>query len=483
MLGNMDVLQTAPPLSRDARAYEKLKEAEAWRLKNFGMEGYIPNPAQYRAHMCEAKTILYSGGNRAGKSTLGAIELCWALTKQYPAWFPKSRRLKGLVKAVVSGTEFPIIGRVIEPKIFSLLPKSYFRYKRTPQGYLNKITCVDGSTVDILTLEMKDEAYESADWDFAWLDEPQSHIKYQAIRRGLVDRGGLVIFTFTPLTEPWMHEELISKADGKRIAVFQVNTRDNMYDIKGNVILKEENIQEFEDALPEDVRETRLSGVFFHMKGRIYMEFCDAHVIDVKYEYPDPVICVLDPHDRQPHHVIWAFVDRNDDVFVDYEMTIHCELPDLARHILRVEKERGYNMRKRIIDPNFGRKPAAAGTQVSVMTELSQHHCRFMEGDDDKETGHMLVREWLHFDLKKPVTAVNKPKLFFDKSRCPKTVKSMRNLQFEDWQGKTKSDKNPKEVEKEKENHGADCVRYLIITKPRHDRLERKSEELGEPTY
>jgi hypothetical protein len=44
----------------------------------------------------------------------------------------------------------------------------------------------------------------------------------------------------------------------------------------------------------------------------------------------------------------------------------------------------------------------------------------------------------------------------------------MRNLQYEEWQGKTADSKDPKEVEKDKENHGADCVRYLIIGRPKY---------------
>ena len=92
----------------------------------------------------------------------------------------------------------------------------------------------NGSTIDILTSEMKDMSYESADWDFAWMDEPQNNYKYTALQRGLVDRGGRTLITFTPLTEPWMKEDLIDKADGKRIAVITGTMHDNTQDIQGN---------------------------------------------------------------------------------------------------------------------------------------------------------------------------------------------------------------------------------------------------------
>lgn len=471
MTNNQGMMSELEILERLAR----LEEAERFRKKHFGGEGYIPNPAQLRAHKKVAKTILYTGGNRAGKSTFGAQELYFHLTKKYPDYFPKERRFEGPVKCAISCTEFPIVTRVIEPKIVAVLPSGSYRMKKTAQGYVSRIEYEDGSTIDVLTLEMKNEAYESADWDFVWCDEPQSQTKYYAMRRGLIDRQGQMVITFTPLTEPWMHDELISKADEVRIAVVTADIRENLFDVSGNPILNADAVQEFEDSLPDDLKETRARGHFFHLRGRIYQEFGDCHQIDTKYEYPDPVIAVCDPHDRLPHHVIWAYVDRTDDVFVDYELEFRGELPDLARKILAVEKMKGYNVKKRIIDPNFGLKPSKPGVITTVKQELGVHGAYFYEGNDDVELGHMLVREALHYNTKKPVTAVNKPKLYFNKLVI-KTIRSMKNLQYEEWKGVTRDERDPKEIPKQKETHGADCVRYLLASKPTYRSLTRSRE-------
>lgn len=420
----------------------------------------------------------------SGKSTYGAMELCYHLTGNYPDWYPKGRRLRQPIKAVISATTFAMVQRVIEPKLTSLLPLGFYRYKRSPQGYLTRITCKNGSVCDILTLEMGDMAYESADFDFVWEDEPQAKRKREALCRGLIDRNGLEVITFTPLGEPWMKEELLDKADGKNIALFTASTRDNMFDIYGNTILSEESIKRFEDSVSEDYKETRLHGVFFTARGIVYKEFGDAHILDdMKYEYPNPVIAILDPHDRNPHHVIWAYLDRQDDIFVDYEMIVRCELKDLASKMLEVEKRRGYRMKKRFIDPNFGRKPAAAGSNFSVIQELAKHGVKFYEPCDDIELGHMIVRDYIHYDTSKPVTATNKPKLFFSRERVPVTIRSMRNLQYQEWVGKTKEDRNPKEEEKDKDNHGADTVRYLCIERPRYGTSGKLVGELEEAPY
>ena len=447
------------------------------RRRSRGMDYYCPNAMQQKAHCSPARLTLFCGGNRSGKSTFGAMELCYHLTRQYPDWYPKEKRFKGPIKAIISSTEYAVITRVIEPKIRQFLPVDYFKVKTTPQGYWSRMICKDGSTVDLLTLEQKDEAYESADWDFFWGDEPQSQRKYEAIQRGLVDRKGKGVITFTPLTEPWMKEMLVDKADGRKIELFQVDIRDNLLTINGDEILTEEAIKDFEESLPEDVKETRIHGKFFHLRGTVYREFSENHLVTCNhtqkddnciyhYRYPDPVICVLDPHDRLPHHLIWAYIDRQDDIYIDYELVVHLELDDLARKILSIEQVRGYKMKKRLIDPNFGRKPSSVGTNLTVIQELSRNGCPFYESNDNIELGHMLVRDMLHFNRFKPVTATNKPKLFFARDRVPVTIRSMRNLQYEDWQGKTKMERDLKEVEKDKENHGADCIRYLVSSRP-----------------
>ena len=490
-LGTLE--RAAPPASKE-RLAKLAHEIEA-RRKIMGMDFYVPNRMQWDAHRSDARTILVCAPNRTGKSTYGMMELSFHLTRRYPDWYPTSRRFDRPIRAVISATSFAIVSRVIEPKMRELLPQGYYKVKRTPQGYLSKIVCKDDSTVDVLTLEMADLMYEGANWDFAWEDEPQHQRKREGIVRGLLDSNGLEVITFTPISEPWMKEELIDKVDGKKIAMFGCDIRDNKFDIEGNPILSEEGIQRFEDSLSEEFRDARLKGIFYTVRGRVYKEYGDEHLVQcdhqsVKadecpyhYRHPDPVICILDPHDRQPHHVIWAYIDSSDDIFVDFEMSVHCELDDLAAKIKFVEKKLQYNMRKRLIDPNFGRKPARAGSNASVKQELSRFGVGFYEPCDDVELGHMIVRDYLHYNHTKPVTAINKPKLYFAKDRVPLTIKSMRNLQFQEWQGKTRGEKDPKEVEKDKENHGADCVRYLCITKPKWNYANKEGYELEEAPY
>ena len=484
-LGSKNPSDLGPDLEKEAldSKLAKLRGERDLRRKENGMDFYVPNAVQFKAHQSLARTILLCGANRIGKSTFGVMELCFHLTKKYPDWFPKNRRFKGPIKTAISVDSFDKIANVIEPKIRQFLPINYYKIRRKA-GYLSRLDCEDGSFVSVLTLEMDNSAYESADWDFVWEDEPQDQRKREGLVRGLVDRRGYEVITFTPLTEAWMKDELVDKADSKRIDVFFANMRDNKFDIHGNSILSEQSIQEFEESLPDEIKEIRVDGQFFTLRGRVYKEFSDAHILDFKYQYPDPVTCILDPHDRLPHHVIWAYVDRADDVFIDYEMIVRCELDDLAQKIRKIEVERGYKMRKRLIDPNFGLKPAKPGCNWSVKDELTKHGCNFYPANDELELGHMLVRDYIHYNKSKEISSINKPKVFFSRERTPATIKSMRNLQYDEWANATRNKREPKEETQEKDSHGADTVRYLLVSKPRFRVLqERESYELEEAVY
>jgi len=482
-LGFAEKLEGQLTLDRLEKENIKILDALKARKKAIGMDYYTPNVMQMRAHKSMARTVLLCAGNRSGKSHCGAMELCFHLTRRYPEWYPEAKRFKGPIKAIVSCTSFQKALTVIEPKIASLLPQGYYSIKRNPQGYPSRIKCKDGSTVDILTLEMADQMYESADWDFAWEDEPQHQRKREAIFRGLTDRRGREIITFTPITEPWMKEELIDKADNVRIELITASIRDNLADINGNEILSKEAVDEFEASLSDEFKEARLHGQFYTLRGRVYKEFNEsAHVKSFSYQDPEflgrPVICILDPHDRRPHHLIWAFIDPTDDIYVDRELTIHCELPDLAKMIRKIEEENKYYVKRRFIDPNFGRKPAASGSNRSVIQEISRAGVGFYEAQDDIELGHMIVRDYLHYNMDKPISSVNKPKIFFHYQNCPKTIRSLRNLQYEEWQGKTKGERSAKEAEKDRDTDGADCIRYLCISRPTFSNLTFKAESL-----
>ena len=472
---------------------EEIEQTLKARRRVRGIDYFVPNGNQLRAFRSKARHMLFVGGNRSSKSTTGAVQaISWA-TGKYPKcschgdWFSRERMRKTPNKGVIVVTSFPIIERVIEPRLRQYFPQEeVLAWKRTPQHYLRRIELKNGSFIDILTNEMDQMAFESADWDWAWIDEPTSKARWDAIQRGLLDRHGQTIFSFTPTTEPWMLEDLVDKADGNRIEVIQASTYENQFDIHGQSILAATDIREFEEGIDPQERATRIGGKFFHLKGVVYPtfqpsvhEWSEDIAANLYYKHPDPVICVLDPHDRKPHWVIWAWVDRADRLFVDRELKHTGDLPSLKRAILKLEMDAGYKVKRRIIDPNFGRSPAAVGAGKTVIQELARppFGLAFGEVSDDITAGHLKVRWYLSYDPTKPLTFTNQPKLYFHRERCRDTIRSVRNLQYEEWRGITKDNRDVKEKEKDKDSDGAACTRYLCMSTPTFDRLHELGKE------
>lgn len=437
------------------------------RERQRGIDFYRPNPIQMAAHKSKARTIAFVAGNRSGKSTFGAAELSFHLTRKYPSWYPIERRFNRPLKIRIATDKFFKIDSVIEPKIRAYIPADEItRVKRSPQGFITKLATKHGDTIEFLTMEQDLMAFEGQDLDIFWGDEPVDRGRYIATQRGLIDRGGLTILTFTPLVEPWMKEEIVDKADGVEVEVFTANTRDNKFDVDGNPILLEADIKRFEDLLSEDEKKVRIEGHFYHLRGLVYKGLGAPHIIDAetfKYEEGYPVIGALDPHDRLPHWMIWVMVDRINDVFVMDEMIIEGTIAELAASIKAREQYYGWNVVKRVIDPNFGRTPLT-GTGVSVIEELRKFRVYFAEANDNKEFGRLKVKEMLHYNMAKPIDINNKPKLYFVKNKVPRTWRSVQNHQFDEW--RTGVDKDPKEKEKEKDTHGADVVRYIAVSNP-----------------
>ncbi len=439
-------------LTKDLQTLERELKG---RIKLRGMDFYTPNRIQYDAHRSTAKTIAIVKGNRMGGSTWGAMEVAFHVTKQYPPWYPEERKFTGAIKIRIATDKYAKIDNVIEPKLKDFIPHDHFvRTRRSPQGYATKIIFKDGTTIEFLTMEQDSMAFEGQDLDLFWGDEPVEKIRYIATARGLIDRSGQTILTFTPLIEPWMKEDIVDKADGKNIEVFYGNTRDNKFDIKGNPILSEEDIARFEATLDEDTRKTRIEGKFFHLKGQVYKEFGDVHLLnDFKYEPLYPVYCVLDPHDRQPHWLIWAMIDRCDDITIIHESAYDGTVRQLAAHILTTEKYFHWNITKRLIDPNFGMKRLITNGRT-VIQDLAGYNVSFTEANDHKDTGRMKVKSYLHYNRNKPVDLNNRPKLYFVRDRVPLTIRAMRNYQYDEWKG---ADRDAKEDVKQKDTHGPDC--------------------------
>lgn len=431
---------------------------------------YQPHPKQLSFHQATEKIRFLSGGNRSGKTEAGTLEAVYHATGLYPDWYPASKRILGPNRGRIVVTDYGKgCGEVLEPKLMAWLPSELiFDKRKTIKGHIEKYTVkhVSGglSTIDVMTHEQSDEQFEGWSGHWAWFDEPPPREKFIATLRGLIDFKGRAWLTLTPISEPWLYDEFVSKSNEE---IFYLNV-----DIRDNPHIPESEILFFENSLTEDEKDARLHGKFKHLSGLVYKNFDPSiHLIDahkVKIDLRWPVYFVLDPADRRPHHGIWARVDPFGTIYIVDEIVFKGTILETSKEILKRELMAKINPLDviRILDPNKGETPSAV-SGLKLKEEFAKHAVYFLTNvNDDLTLGHLAVSERLGYDKTKALSATNHPKLFFLRDTTKECVKQLQTYVWDNWLGRSKDSRSAKEKPKDINKDLPDCIRYLVVFNP-----------------
>ena len=418
--------------------------------------------------MSPAVTRLILGGNRSGKTTCGGLEFLFHITKLYPKWYPKEMRLEGAVKGRIVAQDFQKgVGEVIIPFLEEWLDDSLIAKKyRNPIGIAVKWTLKDGSVFDILTHEQNTEQFEGWKGHIAWFDEPPPRDKYIATLRGLVDYRGRNWLTLTPLTQPWLYDDLYTKADGKNIFAVVADIRDNPH-------LTEEAVRQFEGQMTEEEKEARLHGRFVHLTGLVYKEFnADIHIMEpIKIPAHWTRYFAIDPHDRKATACLWLAIDPQDNHYVYDELhlggmdieqiahAIHAQEGDLKPHL-------------RFIDPHMDKDNELVGG-FNVRKELMKYGIYCQKASSDPILGKARVRQ----ALKPRYSTLHKterPQLRISRE-CRKTIYEFQHYVWAEHR-RNKSEYAEKDYVKKKDDDFMDCLRYIYNAGPKFLRQEEEEE-------
>jgi len=279
-----------------------------------------------------------------------------------------------------------------------------------------------------------------------------------------VDFQGFLWMTLTPLSEPWLYDELFNRKDE-----LAWTTTVSIYD---NPYLSPKGIEELKASLTEDEEEARLYGKFRHLAGRVYKNFDeDIHVIPEE-RLPKkrnwPVWFVLDPADRRPHHAIWFTVDPFNKIYVFDELVYKGTIKETSKEIIKREVMMGVNPMQviRILDPNKGETPSAV-SGLKLKEEFASHAVYFTtDVNDDLTLGHLAVSERLSYDKSEPISTTNCPRLYFIKGKTKETVRQILSYVWDDHKGASKASKSEKEQPKDINKDLPDCLRYGIVFNP-----------------
>lgn len=393
------------------------------------------------------------------------------MTGMYPDWYPQSQRMKGAIKGRIIAKDFQKgVGEVIQPFLNEWLDTGMISRKiKNPQGVCTKYELKNGSVFDILTHEQTTEQFEGWRGHLAWFDEPPPRDKYVATLRGLVDYGGRHWLTLTPLTQPWIYDEIYTSMDKDYNFVVTIDIRENKY-------LGEKEIKDFEKTLTEEEKSARLHGKFLHLTGLIYKEFdSNIHVIsppEIKSHWSRYM--AIDAHERTPTAVVWVAVDEKENHYLYDELKLKdmdCEM--MAQAIQA--QEGNLKAQVKLIDPHNDKDNIAAGG-FNIRKELMKYGVFTQRANSDPALGKARIRQAL-MPKYNPVQKRNVPQLYVS-SYCTNTIYEFQHYIWDEYR-RDKESYNAKETAKKKNDHFMDCLRYIYNYGPRYVVQESEEDEVS----
>ena len=344
--------------------------------------------SQEEPFLSTARRVLICGGNRSGKTEVAAALVAHMVQGTHPT---RKSRIPCIVKIVAPG--FKLAKQSILPKLMRFIPKSFIKSTtKNERGVIVDIECINGSVINVMSNDQDADQYESFDADIAWFDEPPREELWEAMRRGLIDRSGIEIFSMTPLKEPWIYDKFYLPAlngDLKTTEVFEISTECNPY-------ISEEEIEELKTDYDHDevTLASRLQGKFRFLSGLVYKFNPKIHKITA-FQWPAqwPVWMCLDPHPKKAHAVSWVGVDPKGRRVIINELKAACTISELAMKIRTLESKHQYRVVDRLVDTSI--KAIDRKDQKKL---LAQHgiRCRFAHKYDRLLPGIEKVQQAMH---------------------------------------------------------------------------------------
>ncbi|MCX6659017.1 MAG: terminase family protein [Candidatus Bathyarchaeota archaeon] len=383
------------------------------------------------------KTVVMQGGNRCGKTALGAVVISAACVgKGFWPW----TLVKGAVKSPFPEKDgrIRIICRdwehhakeVMVNKLKEWFPSGSYTTKKNNVGidtfWYFKET---GWTIELMTHIQDTDSHEGWDGDIVWFDEPPPRDKFIANKRGLIDRSGVAFLSFTATSESWMLDEIVLNTDKTIGCVTEIPMTENKY-------LAKKDIESFSALLTDEERIARVDGGWLNLAGLVLKEFKkEVHVVE-EFKIPSdwPVVVMVDIHVTTPQAIGYYAVDKYNRWYQIDETFVNMSAEGIADDIIEHKRKHGWRMKEIFIDPLAKGDMAYVKNRLGVVDDsftvisnkLRGEGMFLSVGSKDKDSG---VR-----NLQQLLVGVNKmPSLYFF-ARCEKTIWEIQRWTYDDKQ-------------------------------------------------
>lgn len=194
-------------------------EKEERRRRNSPLARYNKTKVhlkQMAFHKCLKRNRWVFGGNRSGKTECGAVETVWLARGIHPY-----RANRDNVSCWVVSLSQQVQREVAQQKVLYYLDKRWIREismlsgsKSSPEYGVIDYIVVDNvfggtSKIGFKSCEAGREKFQGASLDFVWFDEEPPRDIYEECRMRILDKGGHVFGTMTPLKGlSWVYDEI-----------------------------------------------------------------------------------------------------------------------------------------------------------------------------------------------------------------------------------------------------------------------------------
>ena len=445
------------------------------------INGYIPHDKQVAFHSSPAKTRLYIGGNRSGKSFGNVAECAYWLTKQHPyRKIPVGdyEATRGRINTVdfINGADkilLPLFKQLIPPSflIDGSWESSYHRASRV-------LTLNNGSFIEFLSYESDLDKFAGTSRHFVSYDEEPPEVIYTENLARLIDTGGHQWFSMTPVEGmSWVYDSIYLPAkEGKDgYDVTEISMEENPY-------LNQSEVKSFLEGLDDNEKKARGQGQFVEMGGLIYKKFDPkpggAHVIDrdnVRFPRNVPVGVSLDHGYNNPTAVLWHALLPEGKVLTFHEHYLSGEPVSYhARAIHDFNRANRITPEIYIADPSIRNTDPITGT--SILQEYIKFGLPFQLANNDVKAGIERVQGYL-----KP-RAGNEP-MWRCTRDCTNLIKEMGRYKWRTYTSKKLNARYNKWEEPHKLNdHACDALRYFLMSRPDLDNMFAENNQKTNPT-
>lgn len=422
------------------------------------IHGYQPHYKQEAFHSSSAKSRLFIGGNRSGKTVGGATEAIWYLTGTHPYKETPSAPVRGRCVSVdfVNGVE-----KIVRPEIAKWAPLSSLRGGSWSTAYdklERTLYFENGSFLEFMSYDQDLDKFAGTSRHFVWFDEEPPQEIFIENKMRLLDVGGDLWITMTPVEGmTWIYDDIyIAARTDPNLFVVEVDQGENPY-------LNHAERDAFLSGLSDDERKARVQGKFVQVGGTVYKAFSPANIIE-PFSPPKEWMQVagMDHGLNNPTAWLWCCINPDGDLIVFDE---HYEREKVVSYhaaaVLNKNREHGREPDYYVGDPSIRNRDPIQGTSVHL--EYIEHGVPIILGNNDVLAGINRVARLIEG---KRIDGAHRPRLLITRN-CQNLLYEIQRYRWSTWATKKMNyQKNKKEEPHKKDDHACDALRYIVASRP-----------------